>query len=102
MGAGAQKEARIPNPFRIQLTLPSPCNFFVRMDLFRSTLVDDIKMAASSQCKAISPDCFVLTADRAVVSDKETVESIMLFYKTISLQLKPGPECAAAVVAESS
>jgi len=101
VGSGARKEARIPNPFRVQLTLPTPCNFFVRLDLYRNTKIEEIKLAASTQCKAISPECFLLTGDGTIIPDNETVESSLLFYRSIGLQIKPGSECAAAVLSEN-
>lgn len=37
-----RKEARIPNPWRLQLGMPSPCSFFLRKEMFRETLVNEI------------------------------------------------------------
>ncbi len=37
------KEARIPNPWKLQVSLPSPCKYFLRMDLLKATTVLDIK-----------------------------------------------------------
>lgn len=49
----AKKEARIPNPWRLQLSLPKHlCKkaFFLRMDVFRSTTLADILNEVSTQC----------------------------------------------------
>lgn len=43
LSTGARKEARIPEPWRLQLTLPSPCKYFLRMDVMRDTTVAMIK-----------------------------------------------------------
>jgi hypothetical protein len=42
MGQNSIKEARIPDPWRMQLPLPNPCKYFLRMDLYKSTAVIDI------------------------------------------------------------
>ena len=37
------KEARIPNPWQLQLSMPQPCKFFLRMDVLRDTTMADIR-----------------------------------------------------------
>ncbi len=40
---GGHKEARIPQPWRLQLSMPPPCKYFLRMNMFQHTTVQDIK-----------------------------------------------------------
>lgn len=42
IGGSGHKEARIPVPWRLQLPMPSPCKYFLRMDIQRSTTVQQI------------------------------------------------------------
>eukprot|EP01036_Dinobryon_divergens_P025422 gene25423-33968_t len=51
------KEARIPNPWQLQLSMPQPCKFFLRMDVLRDTTMADISKRASAQC-AFPSTCF--------------------------------------------
>jgi hypothetical protein len=43
LNVGGHKEARIPEPWRLQLPLPSPCQFFLRMDVRRHTTLAEIR-----------------------------------------------------------
>lgn len=43
MGIGGTKQARIPEPWRLQVGMPHPCKFFLRMDMMKSTSVGEIK-----------------------------------------------------------
>lgn len=90
VGSDARKEARIPDPFRLQLTLPQPCNFFMRVDLYRKNTIGQIKEAAYSQCSRIPPECLMLTSliDGTEIKDDQTVESSGLFYKQLVLKVK--------------
>eukprot|EP01034_Spumella_vulgaris_P025286 gene25287-31724_t len=81
------KEARIPDPFRLQLSLPSPCKYFLRMDAKRGTTVGEIKKKAASTCK-FPPECFILYADNSPLDDPTaTVENTQLFIKSKRLEL---------------
>lgn len=42
IGYGARKEARLPEPWRLQLSMPNPCKYFLRMDVRRHTTIADI------------------------------------------------------------
>ena len=34
---GGRKAAKIPNPWRLQIPLPKPCKYFLRMDVYKHT-----------------------------------------------------------------
>ena len=53
---GGAKEARIPNPFRIQIAIPKPCKYFVRVDVYRNDYIRKIKDEASTQCNLVGLD----------------------------------------------
>jgi hypothetical protein len=55
----AIKEARIPEPWRLQISLPSPCSYFLRMDLQKDTTINQILTKAAQRCK-IAPSCLYL------------------------------------------
>lgn len=94
-----RKEARIPSPWRLQLPMPSPCTFFLRMDIFRDTFVREIlyfevdnfcfpylryRDAAAAKCES-SSHCFFLEADGARVEEESTVENSGLFNKKLEI-----------------
>ena len=92
LGEGGTREARIPNPFRLQLALPDPpCKYFLRVDLLRSDFVQMIKEMASKQCKRlISSACLQLVdkATGAELVDQNDVETSRLFHKTLELKMR--------------
>lgn len=85
------KDCRIPEPWRLQLAYPYPCKFFLRLDLTRSMLIEDILSAAAKNCKRLPFDCFALVdhaADRKPLEHSESVESSNLFNRpAVKLQV---------------
>jgi len=47
---GKGKQCRIPDPWRLQVSMPSPCKFFLRMDVQRDTTIKAITSSAAHQC----------------------------------------------------
>lgn len=43
LSGSAVKEGRIPDPWKLQLSMPSPCKYFLRMDVYRDTTIQDIR-----------------------------------------------------------
>mmetsp|Transcript_17383 Transcript_17383/g.16722 ORF Transcript_17383/g.16722 Transcript_17383/m.16722 type:complete len:493 (-) Transcript_17383:36-1514(-) len=79
LSSSGSKEARIPEPWRLQLSMPSPCKYFLRIDVTRITTLSQILHAAGKQCK-ISPSCFTLTADdKPLVDVQENMETTDFF-----------------------
>jgi hypothetical protein len=84
LSAAARKEARIPVPWRLQLSMPYPCKYFLRMNVAKSTTVAQIVSQASSQCRTASKqkvpsDCFKLQSDGQVLMLEDSVEGAALF-----------------------
>lgn len=74
---GNVKMGKIPNPWRLQLSLPNHCKqYFLRMDVYRNTLISDIIDAAEKNCMK---NCLYIIADNQIVADNQTVESSNLF-----------------------
>ena len=75
---GGQKEARIPNPFRLQIAMPKPCKFFVRVDMYKDDHVHKIKDEASAQCNKfgldVSSECFEVLETGAEEKEEEKEE----------------------------
>eukprot|EP00981_Chlorochromonas_danica_P003628 scaffold671_cov186-Ochromonas_danica.AAC.1 len=85
-GEGKHKEVRIPQPWRLQLTMPSPCKHFLRMNIQRLTTMEQIVMAAQKQCTDYELICFYLVVDGSPVKDmKITAEEIDLFNRKTML-----------------
>eukprot|EP00597_Dinobryon_sp_UTEXLB2267_P005564 CAMPEP_0170078678 /NCGR_PEP_ID=MMETSP0019_2-20121128/15237_1 /TAXON_ID=98059 /ORGANISM="Dinobryon sp., Strain UTEXLB2267" /LENGTH=331 /DNA_ID=CAMNT_0010291731 /DNA_START=1499 /DNA_END=2494 /DNA_ORIENTATION=+ len=59
VGGEGHKEARIPNPWKLQIAMPHPCKYFLRMDLLRDSTMDDISKRASNQC-VFQSECFMI------------------------------------------
>ena len=90
IGPGGKREARIPNPYRLQLALPAPCKYFVRIDLHKTDLLTKIIDAAAKQCK-VRADCLYLY-DKSFpdneLAQKDTVEASKLFHLSLALAFK--------------
>lgn len=56
------KQVRVPEPFQLQVALPSPsCKFFLRMNVYKHTTVRDILDTACYQCRQLPTHCMSLT-----------------------------------------
>eukprot|EP01031_Cornospumella_fuschlensis_P028632 gene28632-34565_t len=67
------KEARIPQPWRLQLPLPRTCKgFFLRMDVYRHTTLREIWEAGHQLCASVPANCWqlVLDEDNVVQTDE--------------------------------
>ena len=87
---GGSKEVRIPDPFKVQIVYPEPCKYFFRMDVYRSTTIQQIIDQAALGCN-ISSDCLSLSTAVGPLDDvKQTVESTDLFnLPKLSLEKRP-------------
>jgi hypothetical protein len=68
LSAAAHKEARIPERWRLQMIMPKPCKYFLRMDVGRRTSITEIQRAASQHCSphvSLPPECFQVLANGA-------------------------------------
>eukprot|EP01038_Epipyxis_sp_PR26KG_P014660 gene14660-19696_t len=74
----ANKEARIPEPWKLQILMPSPCKYFLRMDLFKHVKISEIIDKASTQCK-YPKECFAMYGNDILLSFDETVEESGFF-----------------------
>jgi hypothetical protein len=74
---GSARLARIPSPWKLQLALPAPCKYFVRMDIFKETHIYEIITAAEKKCKL--KDCLVLMSDDKVIDPGQDALSSNLF-----------------------
>lgn len=86
------KEARIPEPWQLQLLMPLPCKYFLRMNVNRQTSILEIKIAASKQCK-LREECFDVFANDLLLSNFETVESSNFFTSHKFLRLSSHLNC---------
>jgi len=75
---GSARLARIPSPWKLQLALPNPCKYFVRMDIFKETHVHEIITAAEKICYKLK-DCLVLVSDEKVIDPGQDALSSNLF-----------------------
>ena len=64
LGGVGRKECRIPTPYRLQLPLPTPCSYFLRLDVFRHTTVNEILQAALKACNGKLSDLKCLALSR--------------------------------------
>lgn len=93
VGSGARKEARIPQPWRLQTSMPRPCKYFLRMDISRSTTVGQIRSAAAAKCQK-PLDCFqILIGGDEIDDDSITSEGINLFSQSVELNYISGEVC---------
>lgn len=91
LGPGGRKEARIPNPFRLQLAMPAPCKYFLRVDLFKTDFLGKILEAAAAQCKFVTMNCLFLhekSTPHIELSKSDTVVNSELFHKSLVLSIK--------------
>lgn len=86
------KQAKIPEPWRLQTPMPKPCKHFLRLDVYRHTTIRTLKEEASKQCNHPA-DCFLIYADDALLSDEETVLSSGLFGRRLALEF--ASQCSA-------
>jgi len=92
LSGSATKEARIPSPWRLQISMPPPCKYFLRMDTFRGTLISEISESASRLC-SLPPSCFTVMADGQPVDPSSSVEVSDFFNKRQSLSLIDHDQC---------
>lgn len=85
MSGSELKQAKIPEPWRLQVPMPSPCKHFLRMDVFKHTTIKSLKEEASKLCQQPA-GCFLFYADDALLSDDETALSSGLFGRRIALE----------------
>jgi hypothetical protein len=93
--SGGQKMAKIPEPWQLQLPLPHPCKYFLRMKIFKHTSVSDIVNAASTNCK-LPANCFGLyVSDKEIAADNYslTSEELALFQSGVAIEVLPFPQC---------
>jgi len=43
VGGEGHKDARIPNPWKLQIAMPHPCKYFLRMELLKDSTMEDIR-----------------------------------------------------------
>jgi len=119
VGGTGRKEARIPEPWRLQLALPRPCAYFLRMDVDRHSTAADVlyvartpsfscllplslissisfyfflfsRREAARQCGGAHPvECFSLLADGAPLPADATMESSDFFNRRRALAHNP-------------
>jgi len=118
VGGTGRKEARIPEPWRLQLALPRPCAYFLRMDVDRHSTAADVlyvartpsplcllpfshlfdffplhllsRREAARQCGgAHAVECFSLLADGAPLPADATMESSDFFNRRRALAHDP-------------
>jgi len=88
---GMQKKmGRIPSPWRIMLPMPTPCKFFLRMDIYKDTLIQEILKYGEKLCH-LSDNCLSLISDQIVIDHYATAESSNLF--NINKTLKINEKC---------
>ena len=87
---GTGKMARIPQPWQLQLPLPYPCKYFVRMNIFKQTHIHEIITAAEKTCK-LDKDCLYLMNDDKVIDPGQDALSSNLF--NINKLLKINESC---------
>eukprot|EP01041_Mallomonas_annulata_P001678 gene1678-3249_t len=83
----SHKEAKIAEPWRLQVALPLPCKYFLRTDVFRHTNVRELREIAGKQCKQSHKGCFRFYIDDLEVIDEDsTVEALGLFNKHLVVE----------------
>ena len=100
------KEARISNPFQLQIKIPNPtgltwgknsggCQYFVRIDMERSDKLEKIINASLEQCPYLRPNCIDLfdNDSNSVLDRSDTVEAVDLFNSNMGLRLREDPSC---------
>lgn len=95
MSGSAFKEGRIPSPWRLQISMPAPCKYFLRSNIYRTTTISDIINSAGKKCK-MEASCFSLMADSeegevVALPLDENVEETNLFSRKYFLSVNP--EC---------
>ena len=107
----SKKEARIPDPFQLQLSIPAPnglswgpnsgkCRFFVRLDMHKTDLLSRIKEEASNSCRFLNSECIQIWATVTIgetksgalekgemLDDTLTVEEANLFNRMVELRV---------------
>lgn len=101
-----RKEARISDPFQLQIKIPEPkgfkwgknsgkCQYFLRVEMGKTHKLEKIVNASIQQCPYLKPNCIDLmdVDSKLILSKDETVENVDLFNRNIQLQLDEGPQC---------
>ncbi|KAJ1437415.1 hypothetical protein B484DRAFT_445213 [Ochromonadaceae sp. CCMP2298] len=88
LGGDAKKQARIPQPWRLQLPMPPPCEYFLRAEVMRHTTVAELRAQAGRQCHQPAA-CFWILLDGAPLSPYVTAEAAGLFGGTKRLTFDP-------------
>jgi len=86
LSSSSSKEARIPNPWRLQVSMPSPCKYFLRLDVKRDTTMQEVSDAASRHC-GLPTQCFTIVADGVAVEKATTAEEIDFFNKRQAIKV---------------
>jgi hypothetical protein len=87
---GSKKMARIPSPWRLQLPMPAPCKYFLRMDIYKDTKLIEILTTAEKICQ-LAEGCISLISDQEILDSYATAESSNLF--NINKTLKINEKC---------
>ena len=88
-----RKTARIPDPWQIQLPMPTPtCRFFLRMNVYRDMTTGSILDTAAKQCRNLPPSCMSMVdiaedGTTSVIDRSANVEIADLFNRRLKLEL---------------
>ena len=88
----SRKTARIPDPWQIQLRMPSPCRFFLRINIYRDMTTGNILDAAAKQCRNLPPICMKMVdiaqdGTTSIMNRSMNVETADLFNRRLKLDL---------------
>jgi len=123
--AGKRREARIPDPFQLQIPMPSPCKFFFRANVYRGTTIQELALQAAAHCRKYFPvenGCLAFHEEAHPSAERElfvgvegsgavgigdgftsnaTAEETNLFNKRLSLVVRASVEgCSSAEMRE--